>query len=81
MLRILKRKYSIKLSHLDEPRSTIKIISRAKNVKKTTILKKHDDKEENVRNPVGIQMISENLFRQIFGTSRKTSFDAELVEK
>lgn len=84
MLRILKRKYSLNLSDY-EPRSTIKIIQGTKkDIKKVTPIKLKDDspkKDENKRNPVGIQMISENLYRQIFGTSRKPPFNAELVEK
>lgn len=84
MLRILKRNYSLNLSDY-EPRRTVKIISGTKkDVKKVTPIKIKNDsekKDENKRNPVGIQMISESLYRQIFGTSRKPSFDAELVEK
>lgn len=84
MLRIFKRKYSLNLSDY-EPHSTIKIIpGTKKNVKKMTVPKINDDKKEKVdtkRNPVGIQMISENLYRQIFGTSKKPSFNTELVEK
>jgi hypothetical protein len=84
MLRIFKRKYSLNLSDY-EPHSTIKIISGTKKeVKKVKTIKKKVDNEikvENERNPVGVQMIPEKLYRQIFGTSRKPSFNAELVEK
>lgn len=84
MLRIAKRRYSINLGDY-EPHSTVKIIpGTKKDVKKVIVKKNKDDIEElseNKRNPVGIQMISESLYRQIFGTSRKPAFNSELVEK
>lgn len=85
MLRLIfKRNFSLNLSEY-EPRSTIRVIpGTKKDVKKTTVTKIKDDnppKVENKRNPLGIQMIQEKLYRQIFGTSERPSFNAELVEK
>lgn len=84
MLRITRRNYSLNLADF-EPHSVVKVIQGTKKiVKETKEVKVEDDKMEklnNKRNPMGIQMISENLYRQIFGNSRNLSFNSEVVEK
>lgn len=84
MLRIARRNYSLNLADF-EPHSVVKVIQGTKKVVKERMkLKVEDDKVEKVenkRNPMGIQMISSDLYRQIFGNSRKETFDSEVVEK
>lgn len=80
MLRIFKRKYSINLSEY-EPRSSVRVINSTNKDVKKVMVKGINKEKAAKRNPVGIQMISENLYRQIFGKSRNPSFNAELVEK
>lgn len=84
MLRIARRKYSVNVADF-EPHSVVKLIQGAKKIREEAkVVKVEDDKVENLknkRNPMGIQMISEHLYRQIFGSSRNVSFDAEVVEK
>lgn len=84
MLRIARRKYSVNVADF-EPHSVVKLIQGTKKIREEAkVVKVEDDKVENLknkRNPMGIQMISEHLYRQIFGSSRNVSFDAEVVEK
>jgi hypothetical protein len=72
-----------------EPHSVVKVISRTgSHVQRPKTVKDTSDKDEKKENEieigcneVGIQMISENLSRQIFGHCKKPTFQSEVIEK
>lgn len=94
MRRFWRRNYSA--VHPDfEPHSVIKVLSSSKNNVKAS--KKHEDKDpiadkaetpssakietRNNVNEMGIQMISKNLFQQIFRNTNASPVDQNLIEK
>lgn len=85
-----KRNFCLKNIITDfEPHSVVSIIQGTKKiVKKPLNEKKKDDKPkkeqkstQNKINPMGIQMLSEKLSRQIFGSFKKLDFESETIEK
>lgn len=90
MLRLCRRNYSVTADF--EPHSVIKVLSSAgknaehqvppprkkitKKVEKTT----PDANKPNV-NAMGIQMISRNLFEQIFKNAKQSDVDKKSIEK
>lgn len=89
MLRFWKRNYSVAYPDF-EPHSVIKVIP--VNKPKAVNKEKHEEKfasacdvpkeirTKNV-NEMGIQMISKNLFQQIFRNTSSSPADKELIEK
>ena len=92
MLRFWRRNYSV--AHPDfEPHSVIKVISGTK--PKVESKRKHEEnavssyEDKNLEtngiksnvNEMGIQMISKNLFQQIFKNIKPMTFDQELIDK
>lgn len=91
MLRFWRRNYN-SVAHPDfEPHSVIKVLSSSKSSKKHEDKDASEDKAEtpssaktetrNNVNEMGIQMISKNLFQQIFKNSNASSADQNLIEK
>lgn len=92
MRRFIRRNYSI--AHPDfEPHSVVKVISRnGKEVKKqpkhekkaVTAEKKENSTQKESRNKVnamGIQMISNKLFQQIFLNTKPSNINPDLIDK
>lgn len=91
MLRLCKRNYSVAADF--EPHSVIKVISKATNnlrqpeipqkqesIVKTVEKPTHDEPKANV-NAMGIQMISKNLYQQIFKNTTRSVVDKESIDK
>lgn len=91
MLRLCKRNYSVAVDF--EPHSVIKVISKASNSfkqpeipqKKEGVVRNvekptHDESKSNV-NAMGIQMISKNLYEQIFKNTTRSAVDKESIDK
>lgn len=91
MLRLCKRNYSVAVDF--EPHSVIKVISKASNnLKQPEIPQKKESIVENVEQPphdisksnvnaMGIQMISKNLYQQIFKNTTRSVVDKEFIDK
>lgn len=92
MLRFWRRNYSV--AHPDfEPHSVLKVLSsskanakvKTKHEQKTACVSKAETPAENESNTnvneMGIQMISKNLFQQIFRNTKATPADPNLIEK
>lgn len=92
MLRFWQRNYSV--AHPDfEPHSVIKVMSGSR--PKIKAKRKHEEKSASVCesqkeepnktkanvNEMGIQMISKNLFQQIFRNSNASLVDVDLIDK
>jgi hypothetical protein len=91
------RRFSSSSVHVDfEPHSVIKVISRnggaskqqpQKKKKVVTVEKKEvpnqneKNAEKTTQNEMGIQMISKNLFQQIFKNATPINISSELIEK
>lgn len=92
MLRLWKRSYSTFLPDF-EPHSVLKIVSASKSAPKQSSTKKKkneanpetidkpakNDNQTNV-NDMGIQMISKNLFQQIFKNSSSIAFEQNQID-
>jgi DNA polymerase gamma 1 len=88
MLRISKRRFSIKINCDFEPHSIITPLNNAKKKVKIKRAKsndvdtpKNEEKCNHNVNEMGIQMIAENLHRQIFGNVSRVKFNSETIEK
>lgn len=84
MLKLARRNYSLKIADF-EAHSVKTVIKRTKKNEENEKTEKNENDSVNfTRNSMGIQMISNNLYRQIFGskTSRLgSSFNSETIEK